>query len=78
MYRVVSAFYDTKNNDHLYKVGDKYPVSGSKPNKARIEELATDKNSFNRVFIEEVKDDNSPEPTYEVPTNDEVPEGDAE
>jgi hypothetical protein len=70
MYRVVSAFYDTKNNDHLYEVGDKYPVSGSK--------LATDKNSFNRVFIEEVKDDNSPEPTDEVPTNDEVPEGEAE
>ena len=78
MYRVVSAFYDTKNNDHLYEVGDKYPVSGSKPNKARIEELAMGKNDFNRVFIEEVKGDNSPEPSDDVPINDEAPEKEAE
>lgn len=78
MYRVVSDFYDTKNNDHLYKVGDKYPVSGSKPSKARIEELAMGKNDFNRVFIEEVKGGNSPEPSDDVPINDEVPEKDAE
>lgn len=54
MFKVVSDFRDAKNNNHLYKVGDEYPVAGYKPSKARVEELAKGKNKYNRVFIEEV------------------------
>lgn len=54
MFKVVSDFRDDKNNNHLYEVGDEYPVAGYKPSKARVEELAKGKNKYNRVFIEEV------------------------
>nr|DAQ62877.1 MAG TPA: hypothetical protein [Caudoviricetes sp.] len=56
MYRVISPFRDLKNNEHLYDVGDIYPVEGYKPTKARIKELAEGKNPLNRVFIEEIKE----------------------
>lgn len=56
MYKVVSDFRDAKNNDHLYRVGDEYPVAGDKPTKARIKELAKGENKYGRVFIEEVKE----------------------
>lgn len=55
MYEVVSDFYDAKNNNHLYKTGDEYPVNGYKPTKARVEELAKGKNKYAKVFIKEVK-----------------------
>lgn len=58
MYRVVSAFRDLKNREHLYEVGDEYPVEGYKPTKARIKELAEGKNAYNRVFIVEEKPEN--------------------
>ena len=55
MFKVVSNFRDAKNNNHLYQVGDEYPVAGgNKPSKARLEELAKGKNKYNRIFIEEV------------------------
>lgn len=57
MYRVVRKFIDSKNDDHLYNVGDTYPVSGYKPTKARIEELSKGTNRHGRVYIEEVKDE---------------------
>lgn len=53
MYKVVSDFRDAKNDNHLYRVGDEYPVAGYNPSKARIEELAKGKNKFGKVFIEE-------------------------
>lgn len=54
MYKVVSDFRDAKNDNHLYRVGDEYPVAGCKTSKSRIEELAKGKNKFGKVFIEEV------------------------
>ena len=51
MYEVVVSFRDLMNNNHVYQVGDTYPVSGYKPTKARIDALATGKNSYNTVFI---------------------------
>ena len=54
MYKVVSDFRDAKNDNHLYRVGDEYPVAGYKPSKSRIEELAKGKNKFGKVFIEEL------------------------
>lgn len=67
MYEVVNDFYDSKNDNHLYEVGDKYPISGYKPTKARIEELAKGKNKYGKVFIKEVQtnpadDGNTPDP----------------
>jgi len=85
MFKVVSDFRDAKNNNHLYKVGDEYPVDGHKPSKARVEELAKGKNKYNRVFIEEVvvpAPDQTPDPAADV-TPDQTPdpangEGEAE
>lgn len=85
MFKVVSDFRDAKNNNHLYKVGDEYPVAGYKPSKARVEELAKGKNKYNRVFIEEVvahAPDQTPDPAADV-TPDQTPdpangEGEAE
>lgn len=51
MYEVVVSFRDLMNDNHLYRVGDTYPVSGYKPTKARIDALANGKNSYNMVFI---------------------------
>ena len=54
MYKVVSDFRDAKNDNHLYRVGDEYPVAGYKPSKSRIDELAKGKNKLDKVVIEEV------------------------
>lgn len=76
MFKVVSDFCDAKNNNHLYKVGDEYPVAGYKPSKARVEELAKGKNKYNRVFIKEVvapDPDQTPDPAADV-TPDQTPD----
>lgn len=71
MYKVVNDFRDAKNDNHLYRVGDDYPVAGYKPTKARIEELAKGKNRLGKVFIEEVLEDtNKGEETASEPEND--------
>lgn len=58
MFKVVNDFFDSKNDNHLYKVGDTYPVAGYKPAKTRIEELTKgNKNKFGKVFIEKVEDE---------------------
>lgn len=71
MYKVVNDFRDAKNDNHLYRVGDDYPVAGYKPTKARIEELAKGKNRLGKVFIEEVLED-----TYKGKGQTPVPEND--
>lgn len=53
MYKVISRFYDLKNNEHLYEVGDIYPVEGYKVPKNRIKELKGD-NPYDRAFIEDI------------------------
>ena len=58
MYEVVRRFRDTKNNDHVYEVGDTYPVSGYKPNKGRIDELVKGTNKYGKVYLKEIKEDN--------------------
>lgn len=56
MYKVVRRFIDLKHNEHLYEVGDTYPVEGSKPTKARINELLNGTNKNGQVYIAEVKE----------------------
>ena len=53
-YKVVRRFQETKHDGHVYEVGDSYPKEGSKATKARLEELATKKNKYEQIFIEEV------------------------
>lgn len=62
MYEVIRAFRDSKHNDHLYEVGDSYPVSGSKPTKARIEELLKGTNKYGRVYLKEVDETKTSDP----------------
>ncbi len=57
MYRVVRRFKDTKHDGHIYQVGDVYPAEGYKATKKRLEELATTKNKYGKVFIEAVNED---------------------
>ena len=59
MFEVVNDFRDAKNDNYLYRVGDKYPAGNSEPSKARIKELAKGKNKYGKVFIKEIEE--SPE-----------------
>ena len=54
MYRVIHKFYDLKDNNHAYSVGDTFPHSGIEVDTERIEELASDKNRLGVPLIEEV------------------------
>ena len=54
MYRVVHKFYDLKDNNHAYSVGDTFPHDGVDVDDERIAELASDKNRLGVPLIEEV------------------------
>ena len=54
MYRVIKAFRDLKDNNHVYSVGDTFPRNGVEVDAERIAELASDKNRLGVPLIEEV------------------------
>ena len=54
MYRVVHKFYDMKDNNHAYSVGDAFPHNGVEVGAERIAELSSDKNLQGVPLIEEV------------------------
>ena len=54
MYRVVHKFYDLKDNNHAYSVGDTFPHDGVDVDDERIAELASDKNRLGVPLIEEI------------------------
>ena len=54
MYRVVHKFYDLKDNNHAYSVGENFPRNGVEVDAERIEELASDKNRLGVPLIEEI------------------------
>ena len=54
MYRVVHKFYDLKDNNHAYSVGDTFPHNGVEVVAERIAELASEKNRIGIPLIEEV------------------------
>ena len=54
MYRVVHKFYDLKDNNHAYSVGDTFPNDGVDVDDERIAELASDKNRLGVPLIEEI------------------------
>ena len=54
MYRVIHKFYDLKDNNHAYSVGDTFPHNGVEVDVERIAELASYKNRLGVPLIEEV------------------------
>ena len=54
MYRVVHKFYDLKDNNHAYSVGDTFPHNGVDVDIERITELASDNNRLGVPLIEEI------------------------
>ena len=54
MYRVIHKFYDLKDNNHAYSVGDTFPHNGVDIDAERIAELASDKNRLGVPLIEEI------------------------
>ena len=54
MYRVIHKFYDLKDNNHAYSVGDTFPHDGVEVDSERIEELASNKNRLGIPLIEEI------------------------
>ena len=54
MYRVIHKFYDLKDNNHAYSVGDTSPHNGGEVDAERLSELASDKNLQGVPLIEEV------------------------
>ena len=56
MYRVVHKFYDLKDNNHAYSVGDTFPHNGVDIDAERIAELASDKNRIGVPLIEAIEE----------------------
>ena len=54
MYKVIKSFYDLKDNNHVYSVGDTFPNNGVEVGAERIAELASDKNRLGVPLIEEI------------------------
>ena len=54
MYRVIHKFYDLKDNNHAYSVGDTFPHNGVEVDAERIAELESDKNRIGVPLIEEI------------------------
>lgn len=54
MYKVVNKFYDLKDNNHCYYVGDTFPRNGKKVSDKRIVELSSNKNKMGVPLIEEI------------------------
>ena len=54
MYKVVHKFYDLKDNNHAYSVGETFPHNGVEVDAERISELASNKNRLGVPLIEEI------------------------
>lgn len=54
-YKVIYMFRDLQDNDHIYRVGDKYPRKG-RVAKARIDELSSTDNKIGKPLIEEINE----------------------
>ena len=56
MYRVIHKFYDLKDNNHAYSVGDTFPRNGVDVDAERIAELESDKNRIGVPLIEAIEE----------------------
>lgn len=55
-YKVIKRFRDLRDNNHIYNVGDKYPLKG-RVNKERVDELMSNENKIGAPVIKEVGDE---------------------
>jgi hypothetical protein len=55
MYTVIRQFFDLQDDNHAYKVGDKFPHNGAIISEERIEELKGNKNKLKTPLIMEKK-----------------------
>jgi len=51
MYKVIAAFADLQDGNHVYAIGDGYPRSGYEPDEDRVRALATGNNRLHRPLI---------------------------
>ena len=56
MYRVVVEFADLQDNNHVYRVGERYPRKGKKAPKARYKELLSSGNKIGKPLIEKTEE----------------------
>lgn len=56
MYRVIVEFADLTDNNHVYRVGDKFPRKGRKVSKARCKELLSNANKIGKPLIEKTEE----------------------
>lgn len=54
MWRVIRDFYDLKDGNHFYSVGDTFPHAGKAVSTERLAFLASDKNLLKSPVIEEI------------------------
>lgn len=54
MFKVVKRFYDLKDNNHCYYIGDTFPRDGKKVSEKRIAELSSNKNKMGVPLIVEI------------------------
>lgn len=54
MYRVVKAFFDLKDGNHRYEIGDTFPRAGVSVPDKRLAELSGGKNAQHTPLIVEV------------------------
>ncbi|MEY9980469.1 hypothetical protein [Lysinibacillus sp. RC79] len=55
-YQVIHSFRDIQDNNHIYKIGDKYPHKG-RVIKARVEELSSTENKIGVPLIKEISEE---------------------
>lgn len=55
MFNVLVDFVDLKDNNRVYRAGDKYPRTGLRVGEERINELISPGNKLGRAVIEEIK-----------------------
>ncbi|MFJ5564823.1 hypothetical protein [Lysinibacillus xylanilyticus] len=56
MYKVINRFKEKNHNDHIYEVGDTYPVDGEKLVKTRAEALTKVHDEYNVAFLKAVEE----------------------
>lgn len=56
-YRVIQQFYDLQDDCREYLPGDTFPREGFRPDKNRIEELASSDNRRGFAVIEQIEED---------------------
>ena len=57
MYKVINRFKETHHNDHIYEVGDDYPVKGKKLVEKRADFLTNIHPTYKMAFLEKLEEE---------------------